>query len=288
MQSKSELKRSGDIMIELPEAVNISKQISSTITGKKVVGIVSGHSPHKFAWYYGDQNRYSGILVGQKIAGAEAYGGFVEVSVGKMKVLFGEGVNLRFHDKEGSRPTKHQFLIEFDDRTALSAVVQMYGGMGAFADGELDNPYYLTAKAKPSPLSMAFDEDYFHSLVNATEVQKLSLKAFLATEQRIPGLGNGVLQDILFNAGLHPKKKVGTLDKEDIRSVFQSVKTTLGRMSAGGGRDTEKDIFGRAGSYVTILSKNTAGTPCPLCGTTIKKESYLGGSIYHCGKCQRL
>lgn|GEM_PF-2077218 len=30
-------------------------------------------------------------------------------------------------------------------------------------------------------------------------------KAFLATEQRIPGLGNGVLQDILWTARIHPK-----------------------------------------------------------------------------------
>jgi formamidopyrimidine-DNA glycosylase len=43
----------------------------------------------------------------------------------------------------------------------------------------------------------------------------LSAKAFLATEQRIPGLGNGVLQDILFTAGIHPKRKMAAISEEE-------------------------------------------------------------------------
>ena len=59
-------------------------------------------------------------------------------------------------------------------------------------------------------------------------------------------------------------------------------------MAAEGGRDTEKDLYGENGGYHTILSKNTVGKPCPVCGSFIKKESYLGGSIYICESCQRL
>jgi formamidopyrimidine-DNA glycosylase len=29
-------------------------------------------------------------------------------------------------------------------------------------------------------------------------------------------------------------------------------------------------------------------TPCPVCGTAIVKEAYLGGSIYYCKKCQMI
>ena len=46
-------------------------------------------------------------------------------------------------------------------------------------------------------LSDAFTLDYFKSLIDEATL-KLSVKAFLATEQRIPGIGNGVCQDILF------------------------------------------------------------------------------------------
>jgi formamidopyrimidine-DNA glycosylase len=31
---------------------------------------------------------------------------------------------------------------------------------------------------------------------------------------------------------------------------------------------------------------NTVGKPCSVCRTFIKKEAYLGGSIYICDGCQ--
>ena len=59
-------------------------------------------------------------------------------------------------------------------------------------------------------------------------------------------------------------------------------------MAFKGGRDTEKDLFGCLGGYMTCLSKNTLDKPCPVCGGTIRKESYMGGSIYYCEGCQKI
>ncbi|MDD1770473.1 MAG: hypothetical protein LUO79_05245 [Methanomassiliicoccales archaeon] len=275
-------------MIELPEALNIAEQTNETVAGKRVLGVTAAHTPHRLAWYYGDQSRYGDLLKGRTIGKAVAYGGLVEIKVDGACILLGEGANIRFHGAGEPRPSKHQLLIEFEDGSALSAAVQMYGGMGAFTEGELDNPYYKVAREKPSPFSPAFNDAYFRSIVSTPEVQKLSLKALLATEQRIPGLGNGVLQDILFNAGMHPKKKVNTLIGKETKILFEATKGTLADMARKRGRDTESDLFGRPGGYRTILSKNTVGKPCPVCGTIIKKEAYMGGSIYYCERCQRV
>jgi formamidopyrimidine-DNA glycosylase len=98
---------------------------------------------------------------------------------------------------------------------------------------------------------------------------------------------NGVLQDILFNARIHPKRKIKTLSRSDFDNLYESIKSTLLDMAFKGGRDTEKDLFGFHGGYKTIMSKNTAGKPCPVCSTIIKKEAYLGGSVYYCENCQR-
>jgi Formamidopyrimidine-DNA glycosylase len=110
----------------------------------------------------------------------------------------------------------------------------------------------------------------------------------LATEQRIPGLGNGTLQDILFNAGIHPKKKTQDLSEQQKEQLFFSIKNTISEMCELGGRDTEKDLFGAFGRYKTKLSKNTSGKPCDKCGSIVVKENYLGGSIYYCKECQPL
>ena len=275
-------------MIELPEALNLAGQISDTIHGKRVASVIAVQTPHKLAWYYGEPQKYSDLLVGKTIEKANAYGGLVEIKAENANILLGDGAGIRFHRKNEPRPAKHQLLIEFDDYSAVSVSIQMYGGIGAFLEGELDNIYYRVAKEKPSPFSPAFDKFYFERLISAQEVQKLSLKALLATEQRIPGLGNGILQDILFNAKMHPKKKVNTLAETEKEVLFNSVKTTVSAMATLGGRDTELDLFGCPGGYKTILCKNTVNKPCPVCGTIIKKEAYMGGSVYYCEKCQML
>ena len=275
-------------MIELPEALNLAGQINDTIYGKRIASVVVAQTPHKLAWYYGEPQKYSDILVGKTIEKANAYGGMVEIKAENTNILLGEGAVIRFHRENEPRLAKHQLLIEFDDQSAVSMSIQMYGGIGAFLEGELDNIYYKIAKEKPSPLSPAFDKVYFNRLISAQEVQKLSLKSLLATEQRIPGLGNGILQDVLFNAKMHPKKKVNTLAETDKEVLFNSVKTTISTMATKGGRDTELDLFGSPGGYKTILCKNTVNKPCPVCGTIIGKEAYMGGSVYYCEKCQML
>jgi formamidopyrimidine-DNA glycosylase len=275
-------------MIELPEALNLAGQINDTVHGKRVASVIAVQTPHKLAWYYGEPQKYSDILIGKTIEKANAYGGLVEIKAENANILLGDGAGIRFHSKNEQRPAKHQLLIEFDDQSAISVSIQMYGGIGSFIEGELDNIYYRLAKEKPSPLSQTFNEVYFDRIISAQEVQKFSLKALLATEQRIPGLGNGILQDILFNAKMHPKKKVNTLTELDKEVLFNSIKTTISAIAARGGRDTELDLFGSPGGYKTILCKNTVNKPCQICGTIIKKEAYMGGSVYYCEKCQML
>lgn len=274
-------------MLEIPEAYTVAKQIRETIMGKKIQKVEMEHTPHKFAWFYGEPDKYEARLKGKTICDAQNFGSLVQIYVEGTIVLFGDGVALRYHDDKVNRPSKHQMLIEFEDGTALSGSVQMYGGLWCFKEGEFDNPYYLVAMEKPSPLSDEFSSEYFNNIFNNEGIMKLSLKAFLATEQRIPGLGNGVLQDILYKAGIHPRKKVNTLTLEDKNNLFSAVKSVLCEMVQMGGRDTEKNLFGLPGGYRTKLSKNTVDKPCAECGNIIKKENYLGGSIYFCETCQK-
>jgi formamidopyrimidine-DNA glycosylase len=274
-------------MLEIPESTTIAGQLNKTLHGKTIYNVIINHSPHKFAFYHGDPAHYTTLLYGQVIGESVGIGAMIEISAGDRRIVFGDGANLRYFDRSDKVPTKHQLLLEFDDRSVLVCSVQMYGTVLAFMEGTLENKYYLMAKEKPLPLADSFDMTYFNKL-RTVESGQLSAKAYLATQQRIPGLGNGVLQDILFHAGIHPKRKMGKIDKKEYIKLFHSVKNTLAEMTSLRGRDTEKDLFGRAGGYKTILSKNTVGKLCPVCGTAIQKSPYLGGAIYWCPVCQPL
>ncbi|HJN30691.1 MAG TPA: endonuclease VIII, partial [Candidatus Latescibacteria bacterium] len=170
----------------------------------------------------------------------------------------------------------------------LCSGVSMYGGLWCWESKTVENHYYHQARDKPSPLADDFDAAYFATLADDEDVQGKSAKALLATEQRIPGQGNGVLRDFLFAGGIHPKRKVQTLSAAERKRLFRAIRRVLADMAKRGGRDTEKDLFGEPGRYQTKLSRLTVGSPCAKCDTPILKQNYLGGSVYVCETCQPL
>jgi formamidopyrimidine-DNA glycosylase len=274
-------------MLEIPESKTISVQVDNTLTDRKIVEIYTATSQHKFAFYCGDPAEYVKLLTGRQIKSAKGHGMFVDMHCDDdICITIGDGTNMRYYLPFEKRPKKYQLLIVFDDDSFVAFTVAMYGGIWAYR-GMLDNPYYQGSLNSISPLDDTFDESYFENIFRNT-TKDLSLKAFLATEQRIPGLGNGVLQDILFNAGIHPRRKKSTINDFQKSELFHSLKVTLEKMTNMGGRDTEKDLFGNIGGYKTILSKNTFKNPCPHCGDAIVKETYLGGAVYFCPTCQSL
>ena len=274
-------------MLEIPESKTISIQTGNTLISKKIVKVYPATSQHKFAFYYGDPLKYPSLLTGRQIKSTKGHGMFVDIYCdGDICITIGEGTNMRFHSPSEQAPEKYQLLIGFDDGSFAAFTVAMYGGIWAYK-GKFDNEYYQGSLNSISPLDDNFDEVYFDSLFKNT-TKDISLKALLATEQRIPGLGNGVLQDILFNASVHPKQKKSTITDFQKAELFHSLKVTLNKMTDMGGRDTEKDLFGQFGGYKTILSKNTFKDPCPNCGNAIVKEAYLGGAVYFCPTCQSL
>jgi formamidopyrimidine-DNA glycosylase len=275
-------------VIEIPEAFVLASQIDETLSGKIVDGVEVPENPGKFSFYLGDPIEYQKLLIGSFFSSARAIGGMVEISADRRRLVFSDGAAPRFYSQDQKPKVKSQLTVKFGDGSSLSVFVQLYGGLWCFEEGDFDNKYYFVAQEKPSPISEDFDENYFSKLFDFEKADSLSLKAFLATEQRIPGLGNGVFQDIAWTAGLHPRIKIGKISDGDKERLFSSIKTVLKDMTENGGRDSEKDLFGVEGKYKTIIGRATFGKACPRCGGTIGRQNYLGGKVYFCPSCQRL
>lgn len=274
-------------MIELPEAITLSRQVKETVAGRVITEVYGATHPHKFTFYNGTPHEYRSLLKGKKILSAIGKGIFVDMVLDEgIHLSISDGINMRYGTPSSPVPGKHQLLLALDDNSFISFTTSMYGGIYIFRE-KLDNKYHTLSMESISPLSDAFDESYFEKKF-AAEQKNISAKAFLATGQRIPGLCNGVLQDILFNSSIHPKRKIFSLTDPQKTALFHAVKNTLRAMTEGGGRNTETDFLGNRGKYPVLLSKNTWESPCPRCGGVIAKEAYLGGSIYYCTECQKL
>lgn len=272
-------------MLEIPESRTIAAQMNETVRGKRIREVEAAHTPHAFAWYSGEPAFYAGIMEGREIGRAASIGSMIEVELGGYSFVAGDGTNVRYFAPGEKLPEKYQTRITLEDDSHVICTVQMYGAMFLVRPDIYDNPYYLAGKQKPMPNTEEFTYKYFGQLFEGLS-GNCSMKALLATEQRIPGLGNGVLQDILLLAGLHPRRKISRLTSGERRKVFDAVQETLERMTSAKGRNTEKDFFGNKGGYQSMLCKNTVGKPCPYCGSEIQKANYLGGTVYFCPCCQ--
>ena len=272
-------------MLELPEVLTVAEQLKNNIMGKKVKRVLPPSKVHKFCWYNGDVTEYENLIKGCVVTCAEGFGIFVEIGFDNgYKLCFNDGVNARIA-KDDDTPKNYQLIIEFDDSLKLVFTVAMYGGI-VLHDDDYDNEYYVKSKGAVSPFSETFRE-YYCKIFEESK-PNLSAKAFLAAEQRFPGIGNGVLQDILFVSGIHPKRKINTLNDGEKEKLLESIIVVVNDMVKCGGRDTEKDIFGHKGGYNVKMSKNTVGCGCTKCEDTIIKETYMGGSVYYCPSCQPL
>jgi formamidopyrimidine-DNA glycosylase len=143
--------------------------------------------------------------------------------------------------------------------------------------------------SKPSPLSAAFTADYLQGLFASLEPgDPVSVKYFMISKPGVLGVGNGCLQDILWRARIHPRRRAVQLNHNEQQALYSATRETLQAMVDGGGRDSDFDLYNHPGRYKRMLHSKMVGFPCPNCATPIEKAAYLGGAVYYCPLCQQL
>ncbi len=249
-----------------------------------------GKTEHKFVWHNRTDKEFAGLVQGKMVGKSFVRGRwmFIPLEPGYILLLGECGGKLLYHQPGDPLPQKYHLYLEFEDGSSLSETTQMWGAMELYeGDAVWDREY--VKDMRPTPLDDSFTQEYFNQLIaNAAQIKKTSVKGLLTQDQLIPGLGNASAQDIMFNARLHPKQDITALTPGQKQILFNSLLDTVQAIIAAGGRYDEFDLFGQVGGYKRLMDKNATGQPCPVCGTSIEKISYLGGACYLCPECQKL
>lgn len=275
-------------MIELPEATVVARQMSQELQGKRIESCVRGNVSHKFAFYSRSAEAYETILEGKMMGATTGHGSAILASVEPdyTLVLGGGGERILFHQAESTLPSKHHLLLRYQDGTFLTVTVQGWGNVLLLDRSELGEHPHVGA-GRVAALSDGFTFETFQGLFGQLEQgDKRSVKFFVISEPGVWGVGNGYLQDILFRARVHPKRRAVDLGEEERHALYRAIRHTLQQAVELGGRDTERDLYNRVGAYRRILDSKSVGQPCPECGTPIEKMQYLGGACYVCPDCQ--
>jgi formamidopyrimidine-DNA glycosylase len=276
-------------MLELPEVVTIARQMHAELAGKDIASAVVGASPHKFAFFNHTPDVYVRLLVEHTVSSVTEKGAYIVMAVEPdSALLFGDvGGRILFHKDASTLPAKHQLLLTFADGSALTLSIALWGGMKLVPQADITKEIHSLKRM--SPLSADFTFAAFARLLADPEQKETkSAKLFMISKPGLCGVGNGCLQDILWRAKIHPRRRMISLSAQEQRALYDATCETVSMMVEQGGRDCEVDLYGHAGGYKTILHSKSAGQPCPVCTAPIEKIAYLGGAAYFCPSCQPL
>jgi formamidopyrimidine-DNA glycosylase len=200
---------------------------------------------------------------------------FVHVESGPWLVLhFGMTGFVKYFKDIENAPPHARLLVSFSNGYHLAYDSQRKLGEILLIDDA--NEFIRKKRLGPDALDPNFDFDVFRRTLKKGRAM---IKSALMNQQRVAGIGNIYSDEILFQARIHPKKKLSHLGEEDHRKIFRAMKEVL---EVAIERRTNPEEF--PDDY--LIPHRHVGERCPNCPGTIEKVKISGRTAYFCPRCQ--
>jgi formamidopyrimidine-DNA glycosylase len=268
-------------MPELPEVASRAKEMQRLLVGKTVAGI----DVLQPKCLNVPVAKFKKALTGARIADVSYHGKwlFTETTQGYLLINMGMGGDMLLVSQK-ELPEKRRVVFSFTDGTALSLSFWWFGYVHYAPEGKLDG-HAMSAKLGPNVIDVPKAD--FREMLKG---RKGTVKSFLLDQERIAGIGNAYVHDILFLAKLHPQRKLDTLSEAEVDGLWQAIRDGLLPSLRKGGAWYEKSLEGKPGGFTRedIIVGYREGKPCPNCRTKIVKIRTGSNATFICPKCQPL
>jgi len=127
-------------------------------------------------------------------------------------------------------------------------------------------------------LSPAFTREHFVSLLKRRRDQA---RVFLLDKKALDSLGNAYADEVLFEAGIHPKTFCRSLSHEEGVRLHDAIVSVMREAVAEVARRGEP-IEVKVRDFLKVRLKEI----CPRCGSKIRTAGVKGMDAYFCPRCQ--
>ena len=138
-------------------------------------------------------------------------------------------------------------------------------------------PEAYTGELDLGPDALQLEEDAFTEKIKAS---RASVKSFLMDQSALSGIGNVYSDEMLYQAGIHPKADAGKLSDKETGKLFRKMKYVL-EMAI----EKEADVSRMPRTW--LLPHREEGAGCPKCDGKIKTIKVTGRTTYYCPSCQK-
>ncbi|MEZ4392601.1 MAG: DNA-formamidopyrimidine glycosylase family protein [Polyangiales bacterium] len=174
-------------------------------------------------------------------------------------------------------PERHDHLVIETPTAALVFRDPRGFGRVRFERRE-DEPAWWSSLA-PSVLDASFTLPALQGFL--TRHGRAPLKAVLLRQERFPGVGNWMADEILWRAGLHPARRAGALDGAEVARLRRAV-----RRVARDALTAIAEDWSYPASWL-FAHRWTDGGDCPRCAQALRRQPIGGRTTCWCPGCQR-
>jgi formamidopyrimidine-DNA glycosylase len=279
------------VSIELPETRILAEQMTGTLIDKNVKSVeLSNYEKLQKVGFINKKIKDFDKLIDCKIISIAHRGNVIRFQFNKKVnlVLCGDyGAQYRYFSKGEDLPTKVHFKMGFTDGTFFTIRQTGMGLIYVAEDSDVPNLYVYKRDFSDTPSPIGEHGFTNEKLSMLLDEKKQNIKAALVGKTAVVvGLSNAAFQEIIYKAGIHPKRNTGTLTETDKNNIYDSIKEVLNERICSGGKEGFEDLFGKPGRHIPSMGPNMKDKNCPQCGAAIEKISHGGGQVYLCPRCQ--
>lgn len=271
-------------MPELPEVETLLQELLELqLVGETIAGVgiywpnVAEGIPAS-SWEKGLKN--------QKIVSITRRGKFLIFQLTKDRLFVHLRMTGKVHLVSSDEPLqKHEHLrLFFSSGRALS-----YQDQRKFGRWYLNAPL---AELGIEPLTKEFTLDYLQQLLSSHSMQ---IKPFLLNQKYIAGLGNIYVDEVLWEAKIHPEERTHSLSKKQVEQLHQAIPTILKSAisnkgtSLGKHQSNYRNVSKKEGTHQNLLKIfRKTGNLCPRCNSKIIKIKVAQRGTHLCPFCQKI
>jgi formamidopyrimidine-DNA glycosylase len=138
------------------------------------------------------------------------------------------------------------------------------------------------ARLGPDPLSDDFTREVLQQILER-EGRK-QIKGVLRMQAIVAGIGNAYSDEILHAARMSPFKPSNSLDEDELQTLYDAVRTTLGDAVQRSSGLAASELKGEKKSNLAVHGRT--GQKCPVCGDVVREVSFADSSLQYCATCQ--
>lgn len=210
---------------------------------------------------------------------------------GRMLVSGAQGPNMpgQFHHAHPA-PEKHDHVVldmEGGARITFNDA-RRFGAMDLL-DTAGQDAHPLLAVLGPEPLGNAFDGPSFAARLKS---RRTPIKSALLDQRIVAGLGNIYVCEVLFRAGISPRRQASRIATQRLESLVPIIRDVLTEAITAGGsslrdhRQTDGELGYFQHSF-QVYGREDAPCRTAGCSATIRRIVQSGRSSFYCPACQR-